>query len=201
MMNGLEKSDPCEVARKPANKPGQPGAESVERRRGAEGNTGGPHTGRTQCRDSVPQGLDRVRQAANARKKERFTALFHHLSVDLLKEAYFWLKRGAAPGVDGLTWKEYEQDLEANVVDLHARLHRGVPSHSLSRHPIIRRKRRTPYSHAGAFEPIQRGAQAASAIAAQHRARCARRRSGLGLIDVGLLPYFRILRAPQFVGV
>ena len=64
MMNGLEKSDPCEVARKPANKPGQPGAESVERRRGAEGNTGGPHTGRTQCRGSVPQGLDRVRQAA-----------------------------------------------------------------------------------------------------------------------------------------
>jgi len=126
MMNGLEKSDPCEVARKPANKSGQPGAESVERRRGAEGNTGGPHTGRTQCRGSVPQGLDRVRQAAKARKKERFTALFHHLSVDLLKEAYFGLKRGAAPGVDGLTWKEYEQDLEANVVDLHARLHRGV---------------------------------------------------------------------------
>ena len=103
MMNGLEKSDPCEVARKPANKPGQPGAESVERRRGAEGNTGGPHTCRTQCRESVPQGLDRVRQAAKARKKERFTALFHHLTVDLLKEAYYWLKRGAAPGVDGLT--------------------------------------------------------------------------------------------------
>src|SRR3989338_871181 len=125
MMNGLEKSDPCEVGRKPANKSGQPGAESVERRLGAEGNTGGPHTGRTQCRGSVPQGLDRVRQAAKARKKERFTALFHHLSVDLLKEAYFGLKRGAAPGVDGLTWKEYEQDLEANVVDLHARVHRG----------------------------------------------------------------------------
>jgi hypothetical protein len=64
MMNGLEKSDPCEVARKPANKPGQPGAESVERRRGAEGNTVEPHTCRTQCRGSVPQGLDRVRQAA-----------------------------------------------------------------------------------------------------------------------------------------
>ncbi len=70
MMNGLEKSDPCEVARKPANKPGQPGAESVERRRGAEGNTVEPHTCRTQCRGSVPQGLDRVWQAAKARKKE-----------------------------------------------------------------------------------------------------------------------------------
>jgi RNA-directed DNA polymerase len=126
MMNEREKSDPCVVARKPANKPGKPGAESVERRRGTEGNTVKSHTCRTQCRESVPQGLDRVRQAAKARKKERFTALFHHLTVDLLKEAYYWLKRKAAPGVDGLTWKEYEQDLEANVVDLHARLHRGV---------------------------------------------------------------------------
>ena len=63
MMNVLEKSDHCEVARKAANKPGQPGAESVERRRGAEGNTVEPHTCRTQCRGSVPQGLDRVRQA------------------------------------------------------------------------------------------------------------------------------------------
>jgi RNA-directed DNA polymerase len=126
MMHEREKSDPRIVAMKPVNKLGQPGAESVERRRGAEGNTGEPHTCRTQSRESVPQGLDRVRQAAKARKKERFTALFHHLTVDLLKEAYYWLKRGAAPGVDGLTWKEYEQDLEVNVVDLHARIHRGV---------------------------------------------------------------------------
>jgi group II intron reverse transcriptase/maturase len=74
----------------------------------------------------VFQGLDRVRQAAKARKKERFTALLHHVNVELLKEAYFWLKRNAAPGVDGLTWKAYEQDLEANVVDLHARVHRGA---------------------------------------------------------------------------
>jgi RNA-directed DNA polymerase len=126
MMYGLEKSDPLIRAKKPANKPGQPGAELVEQRRGAEGNTGEPHTCRTQCRESVPQGLDRVRQAAKARKKERFTALFHHITVDLLKEAFYWLKRSAAPGVDGLTWKEYEQNLEDNVVDLHARVHRGV---------------------------------------------------------------------------
>jgi hypothetical protein len=64
MMNEREKSDLCVVARKPANNPGQPGAESVERRRGAEGNAVKPHTRRTQCRESVPQGLDRVRQAA-----------------------------------------------------------------------------------------------------------------------------------------
>ena len=64
MMHEQEKSDPCTVAKKPVNKLGQPGAESVERRRGAEGNTGEPHTCRTQCRDSVPQGLARVRQDA-----------------------------------------------------------------------------------------------------------------------------------------
>ena len=126
MMHGLEKSDSRVVAKKPMNKLGQPGAESVEPRRGARGNMGKPHTCRTQSRESVPQGLDYVRQAAKARKKQRFTALYHHLTVDLMKEAYSWLKRGAAPGVDGLTWKEYEQDLEGNVVDLHARVHRGA---------------------------------------------------------------------------
>lgn len=126
MMHGREKSDLSTVAKKRANKPGQPGAESVERREGAEGNTVEPRTCRTPSRESVPQGLDRVRQAAKARKKERFTALLHHVSVELLKDAYSCLKRDAAPGVDGLMWKEYEQDLEANVVDLHARVHRGA---------------------------------------------------------------------------
>ena len=126
MMHGQEKSDPLIRAKKPANKPGQPGAESGEQRRGAEGNMVKPRMCRTPSRESVLQGLDRVRQAAKARKKERFTALLHHVNVELLKEAYFWLKRSAAPGVDGLTWKAYEQDLEANVVDLHARVHRGA---------------------------------------------------------------------------
>jgi len=125
MMHGREKSDLFKVAMKPTNKPGQPGAESVERRKGAEGNMVEPHMRRTPSRESVSSGLDRVRQAAKARKKERFTALLHHVNVELLKDAYSWLKRDAAPGVDGLTWKEYEQNLEANVVDLHARVHRG----------------------------------------------------------------------------
>ena len=125
MMYEWEKSDPSIRAKKLANNLGRPGAESVEQREGAEGNAGKPDTCRTQCRESVPQGLNRVRQAAKARKKERFTALFHHLTVDLLKDAYFWLKRNAAPGVDGLRWRDYEQELEVNVVDLHARVHRG----------------------------------------------------------------------------
>src|SRR5437867_6637756 len=73
----------------------------------------------------MPQGLDRVRQAAREGKKERFTALLHHVTVDLLKDAYSWLKRDAAPGVDGLTWQAYGQDLEANVVALHELVHRG----------------------------------------------------------------------------
>jgi len=111
---------------KPANNAGQPAAEWVERRAGTEGNRVEPRTRRTPSRESVPQGLDRVRQAAKAKKKERFTALLHHVSVDLLKDAYSWLKRNAAPGVDGVTWQGYEQNLEANIVDLHARIHRGA---------------------------------------------------------------------------
>ena len=126
MMHGREKSDFAIVAMKPANKAGQPAAEWVERRAETEGNMVEPRTRRTPSRESVFEGLDRVRQAAKARKKERFTALLHHVSVDLLKDAYFWLKRNAAPGVDGVTWQDYAQDLEANIVDLHARIHRGA---------------------------------------------------------------------------
>jgi RNA-directed DNA polymerase len=126
MMHGQEKSDPSVVAMKSVNKPGQPGAESVEPREGAEGNTGEPRTCRTLSRESVTQKLDRVRLVAKARKKERFTALLHHVSVDLLKAAYSWLKRDAAPGVDQITWGEYGQNLEANAADLHARVHRGT---------------------------------------------------------------------------
>jgi RNA-directed DNA polymerase len=126
VMHGREKSDFAIVAMKPANKAGQPAAERGERRAETKGNTVEQRTRRTPSRESVFQGLDRVRQAAKVRKKERFTALLHHVSVDLLKDAYFWLKRNAAPGVDGVTWQDYAQDLEANIVDLHARIHRGA---------------------------------------------------------------------------
>src|ERR1700681_3499563 len=125
-MHGREKSDFAIVSMKPANKAGQPAAEWVERRAETEGNMVEPRTRRTPSRESGSQGLDRVRQAAKARKKERFTALLHHVNVDLLKDAYFWLKRNAAPGVDGITWQDYAQDLAANIVDLHARIHRGA---------------------------------------------------------------------------
>jgi len=126
MMHGREKSDPAIRAKKPANRAGQPAAEWVEQRAGTEGNTGQPHTRRAQHRESVPQGLERVRQAAKARKKERFTALLHHVTVELLRESFYALKRKAAPGVDGLTWPDYEMELEDNLQDLHARVHRGA---------------------------------------------------------------------------
>jgi len=125
MMNGPEKSDSAIVAMKPANKAGQPAAKWVEPRAGTKGNTGQPHTRRTQSRGSVSQGLDRVRHAARQRKKEKFTALLHHVTVDLLRESFLALKRRAAPGVDGVTWEDYEAGLEGNLQDLHARVHSG----------------------------------------------------------------------------
>jgi group II intron reverse transcriptase/maturase len=74
----------------------------------------------------VTSGLDRIRQVAKAKEKERFTALFHHISVEHLEVAFFELKENAAAGVDGLTWRSYEADLERNLEDLHGRLHRGA---------------------------------------------------------------------------
>ncbi|GEO43388.1 group II intron reverse transcriptase/maturase [Skermanella aerolata] len=125
-MNGRERSDSAIVAVKPTNKAGHPAAELGEPRAGTKGNMGQQSTRRAQNRESVSQALDRVRTAARHRKKERFTTLFHHLSVDLFREAFLTLKRDAAPGVDGLTWQDYEADLERDLTDLHDRVHRGA---------------------------------------------------------------------------
>src|SRR4051794_32740918 len=126
MMHGREKSDLARVAAKPANNDGRPSAELVERRAGAEGNAGQDRTRRAQDRASVSKGLDRVRHVARQRKKERFTALLHHVTPDLLRTAFFALKRQAAPGVDGLTWQAYEADLDRRIESLHERVHRGA---------------------------------------------------------------------------
>ena len=126
MMHGREKSDPAKVARKPTNKAGQPVAEPAERRARAEGNADQQSTRRAQDRESVSQALDRVRLAARQRKKEKFTALFHHLSLPMLRTAFFALKREAAPGPDGLTWQDYEADLDRRIENLHARVQRGA---------------------------------------------------------------------------
>ncbi len=98
MMHDCEKSHSAIVAAKPTNKAGVPAAEPVEPRAGTEGNAGEQSTHRTQSRVRVSQALGRVRQAARLRKKERFTALFHHLNIDLFRELFFALKRDAAPG-------------------------------------------------------------------------------------------------------
>ena len=138
MMHGREKSDLAIVAMKPANKAcpraghrpdpwaGPPAAELEERRAGAEGNAEQQSTLRAQIRAGVTQALDRVRQAARQRKKERFTALLHHVNVDALQTAFYALKRKAAPGVDGMTWQEYEVELEPRLAALHDRIHRGA---------------------------------------------------------------------------
>ena len=125
-MNGREKSDPAVVARKLPNGAGQPAEAAVERRAGAEGNADQQRTHRTQIRERVTPALDRVREAARQRKQERFTALLHHVNPDTLLVAFYALKRKAAPGVDGVTWVDYEADLEPRLADLHARVHRGA---------------------------------------------------------------------------
>ena len=83
-----------------------------------------PH--RTPSRTSGSSGLARVREAAKQDGKLKFTALLYHVSIDLLRESYYSLKKQAAPGADGMTWQEYGQDLEARLSDLHGRIHRGA---------------------------------------------------------------------------
>src|SRR6201981_2350477 len=126
MTHGRGKSDSAILAANPTKKAGQPAAEPVERRAEAKGNASQQSTRRAQDRESVSQALERIRHVGRQRKKERFTSLFHHLSVELLRLAFFALKRDAAPGVDGLTWQDYEADLDRKIEDLHARVHRGA---------------------------------------------------------------------------
>src|SRR5262249_23720678 len=136
MMHGHEKSDSVIVAVKPANKAEHPSAEQsakaptaaelVEPRTGTKGNASQQSTHRAHNRGNVTQALERIRQVAKERKRERFTALFHHINIDLLKVAFFELKRDATPGVDRLTWKDYEADLGRRLEDLHGRVHRGA---------------------------------------------------------------------------
>src|SRR5215469_14569192 len=126
MINGRGKSDSAIVAERPTNKAGQPAAEPEEQRAETKGNAAQQSTRRAQNRESVSQALDRIRQVASQRTKEKFTALLHHISLEHLEAAFFELKESAAPGVDGLTWQAYEADLDRNIADLHARLHKGA---------------------------------------------------------------------------
>ena len=159
-MNGREKSDPAIVATKRSNGAGQPAEEAVERRAGAEGNADQQRTHRTQIRGRVTQALDRVREAARQRKKERFTALLHHVNPDTLLVAFYALKRRAAPGVDGGTWADYEADLGPRLADLHARVHRGAYRPLPSRRRYIPKAdgRQRPLAIAALEDKIVQGA-------------------------------------------
>src|SRR5215831_7868013 len=137
MMHGRGKSDSAIVAVKPTNKAEKSAAEPAEPRAETEGNAGQQSTRRTQRRESVLQALERIRQVARERKKERFTSLLHHISPELLGEAFGELKRNAAPGVDGLTCEAYEADLERKLGDLHSRVQRGAYRATPSRRVYI----------------------------------------------------------------
>ena len=159
-MHDPEKSDSGIVAKKPTNKAGQPVAELGERRPETKGNADQQNTLRTQSRVGVTQALDRVRQAARQRKKEAFTALLHHINVDTLRTAFYALKRKAAPGVDGMTWEDYEVDLEPRLTDLHGRVHRGAYRPQPSRRTYIPKAdgKRRPLAIAALEDKIVQGA-------------------------------------------
>src|SRR5262245_22264490 len=127
MMNGHGKSDRFVVPGNSSNARPEQAAETREGRGRAERNSGERNAVRTQSRAAAPGALGRVRQAAKQDRKQRFTALLHHVySVEQLRAAYFATKRDAAAGIDGETWQHYGTALEANLQDLSDRLKRGA---------------------------------------------------------------------------
>src|SRR5712664_1809524 len=133
----LEKSDCVVVPVNQSNKEGQPSAEAGEGRSQTKENIVQSHMHPTQSGKRMSQGLDGVRKVAKERKQERFTALLHHLNVDLLRDSFYALQRKASPGVDGVTWQEYEIGLEDRLVDLYSRVHRGAYRAKPSRRVFI----------------------------------------------------------------
>ena len=108
----------------------------------------------------MTQALDRVREAARRRKKGQFTALLHHIDADTLRTAFYALKRKAAPGVDGMTWHDYEADLEPRIEDLAGRVHRGAYRPQPSRRTYIPKAdgRQRPLAIAALEDKIVQGA-------------------------------------------
>ena len=123
-----------------SNKDGKPLAENEEGRPLIKENARQPNTCSTQSEKRVSQGLAGVRKAARENKEMKFTALLHHLTADLLRESFYALKRKASPGVDGVTWQEYETGLEDRLVDLHGRVHRGAYRAQPSRRVYIEKE-------------------------------------------------------------
>src|SRR5712691_6854520 len=130
-------SDGRVVPAKLSNKPGRPGAEAVEGRRPAKGNAASETRPGRSAGTGVSSDLDRVRQVARKGRDIRFTALLHHVTVERLEAAYWTIRPGAAPGIDGVTWQDYGRDLEGNLRDLHARVHGGAYQARPSRRVFI----------------------------------------------------------------
>ena len=127
MTSSHGKSDNSIVPRKSSNKVRQRTTEKMEGRELAKGNLFEQTTLRTQGRGGVSSALERVREAAQKGRKQRFTALLHHVyAVERLRESYFRLKRDATPGIDGETWRHYGEKLEENLQNLSERLKRGA---------------------------------------------------------------------------
>jgi len=127
MMNGRGKSDRSTVPKKSPNNAGQLAAEAMEGRDLAKGNSPEGNAFRTQRRGDARSALERVRRAARRDKKQRFTALLHHIyDIERLRDAYLALKRDASAGIDGETWRHYGEELESNLVGLAERLKRGA---------------------------------------------------------------------------
>jgi RNA-directed DNA polymerase len=125
-MHAGGESDEQVVPAKRSNNGEQSLTEGVEGSCSTKGNTEEAHTCRTQGREHVSQGLGGVREAARRDKKQKFTALLHHVTVGLLRDSYYSLKKQAAPGVDGVTWQQYGEGVEERLQDLHNRVHRGA---------------------------------------------------------------------------
>jgi RNA-directed DNA polymerase len=125
-MSALEESDLPIVARKRANKAASAAAEPVERRGGTKENADLQSTVRTRSREAVSEAQARIRKAVIRNRQGKLTALLHHINIDVLRASFSDLKKTAAPGVDEVTWTEYAKRLEANLLDLHARVHTGA---------------------------------------------------------------------------
>jgi retron-type reverse transcriptase len=136
-MHVWEESDSGIVLMNHSNKDGRTSAENAEGRPLIKENIRQPNTHLTQSGARVSQGLAGVRKAAKEHKEMKFTALLHHLTVDLFRESSYALKRKAAPGVDGMSWQEYATGLEDRLLDLHSRVHRGAYRATPSRRVYI----------------------------------------------------------------
>jgi RNA-directed DNA polymerase len=124
-MHADENSDGVIVPEKRSNKGGLPSAETVEGRTPPKGNDGETAAARTLRRDTASNGLVAVRRAARQSKSVRFTALLHHITIELLEQSYLSLERDSASGIDGVTWQAYGENLEERLTDLHDRIHKG----------------------------------------------------------------------------